>query len=363
MTPRQGTFTLYVGRMFAIRFFGLILFFVIVLQMLDLLNRSSDILAADSATAESLFRYVRLRAPEIVSQFTPFAALIGIVLTLAGLSHTSEITVMRAAGMSAHRVLFPFGFICALVALAHFTFHETVTVQSAEALDYWEANDYALDLPEDTGTRTNIRVSHDGEFIQAESAARYGDAVVLSDLTIYGFDDGGKTSQAILARAARHEDGVWRLFGVKSLNAITLAVDDREDVIWTNSLNPDLLFAMSLKPDQTTLGELIRKIGQLRNDHADTREAMTAFLSRFSKPMATLVMPLLGAIAGFGVHRQGVLLVRAIAGSVIGFAYFVAENLSLALGKLGVIPAIIGAFFPFALFMVVGFAILLAMEN
>ena len=79
--------------------------------------------------------------------------------------------------------------------------------------------------------------------------------------------------------------------------------------------------------------------------------------------MATLVMPLLGAIAGFGVHRQGVLLVRAITGSVIGFTYFVAENLSLALGKLGVIPAIIGAFFPLALFMVVGFAILLAMEN
>ena len=64
-----------------------------------------------------------------------------------------------------------------------------------------------------------------------------------------------------------------------------------------------------------------------------------------------------------GIHRQGVLLARAVSGSALGFAYFVAENLALALGKLGVLPAIIGAFFPFALFMVVGFAILLAMEN
>ena len=143
----------------------------------------------------------------------------------------------------------------------------------------------------------------------------------------------------------------------------SLEVTRSDTAVWTNSLDPEFLFALALKPDQTGLGELIRKIQQLREDRADAREAMTSFLSRFSKPMATLVMPLLGAIAGFGVHRQGVLLLRAVTGSALGFTYFVAENLSLALGKLGVLPAIIGAFFPLALFLVVGFAIILAMEN
>lgn len=363
MNSANSVFILYVGRMFLIRFFGLLLFFIIILQMLDLLNKSSDILEVDGAGAASMWRYVSLRAPQIASQFTPFAALLGIVLTLAGLSHTSEITVMRAAGMSVYRVLFPFGFVCALVAIAHFAFHETVTVRTSEALDYWEANEYALDLPADTGTRTNIRINFDGEFVSAESAARFGDSVLLTDVTIYGFDGAGLTDNVIEARAARHEDGVWRLFGVKSLSAGTLDVSRSEDAIWTNSLNPELLFALTLKPDQTSLGELVRKIRQLNSDRADTREAMTSLLSRFSKPMATLVMPLLGAIAGFGVHRQGVLLARAVSGSALGFTYFVAENLALALGKLGAMPAIIAAFFPFALFMVVGFTILLTMEN
>jgi lipopolysaccharide export system permease protein len=79
--------------------------------------------------------------------------------------------------------------------------------------------------------------------------------------------------------------------------------------------------------------------------------------------MATLLMPLLGAIAGFGVSRQGNQLIRAIAGAGLGFGYFVVENLMLAIGKLGVVPPMLGAFFPFALFIVVGFAILLAMES
>lgn len=359
----QSIFTLYAGRMFLVRFGGLLIFFVIILQMLDLLNKSSDILAVNGAGGAELVRYVSLRAPQIASQFTPFAALLAIVLTLAGLSHTSEITVMRAAGMSVNRVLAPFGVMCAIIVIAHFIFHETVTVRSFEELDYWEANDFALDLPEDRETRTNIRLKFDGEIIKAESALRSGDLVLMRDLTIYSVDDDGLADGGIEAGSARYENGVWRLFNVRSFDSRSLEVTRADTAVWTNSLDPEFLFALALKPDQTGLGELIRKIQQLSEDRADAREAMTSFLSRFSKPMATLVMPLLGAIAGFGVHRQGVLLLRAVTGSALGFTYFVAENLSLALGKLGVLPAIIGAFFPLALFLVVGFAIILAMEN
>ncbi|MFC2951367.1 LPS export ABC transporter permease LptG [Marinicaulis aureus] len=362
MKYARNILTNYVGRMFFVRFIGLLIFFVIILQMLDLLNRSSDILLAEGSGWPSLLRYISLRTPQIISQFTPFAALLGVVLTLAGLSHTSEITVMRAAGMSVNRVLFPLGFVCGLITLAHFIFHETVTVRTSELLDYWEVNDYAVDLPPESDTRTDIRINYDGEFISAESAARYGDAVVLTGVNIDDMND-GLFVEAIEARSARYADGAWRLYGVRNLNALDQTVSQADEVIWTNSLDPELLFAMTLEPEQTSLVELSAKIEQLNNDRADTRAPMTAFLSRFSKPMATLVMPLLGAIAGFGVHRQGVLLARAVTGAALGFGYFVAENLALAFGSLGVVPAIIGAFFPLAIFMVVGFSIILSMEN
>ena len=260
MSSTRGVFTFYVGWMFFVRFAGMLLFFVILLLMLDLLNESKYIMAVDGADAHSLLRYIRLRSPQIVSQFTPFAALLGIVVTLAGLSHTSEITIMRAAGMSVHRVLFPFGFMCAIIASAHFIFHEMVTVKTSEALDYWVANDYAIDLPEDDGARTGIRVNYDGQFIEAESAARFGPAVLLRNVTIYDFDDAGLMSNVIEARAARHEDGLWRLFGVRYLNAETRETSQTPDALWTNTLDPELLFALTLKPDQTTLGEL--KIGR-----------------------------------------------------------------------------------------------------
>lgn len=363
MTDFSGIFTHYVGRQFLVRFAGLLAFFVVILQMLDLLNNSDTILAADGAGISSIINYIGLRAPQIASQFAPFAALLAIVITLAVLNLTSEITVMRSAGLSVHRVLFPIGFFCLIISIFHFAFHELVVVGSTEKLSYWEANEYAVDLPPDQGTRTNVRLNFGEEFIHAGSAARIGETVRLNNVTINQLGDDGLIANVIEANSALFINEAWQLFGVENHDGTTLRKTTMDNIPWQTELNPELLFALSVNPDRTPMRELIGKVDQLRADGTDTRAATTSLLARFSKPLSTLVMPLLGAIAGFGVARQGAQLARAILGATLGFGYFVFENMALALGKLGVIPAMLGAFFPFALFLVVGFAILVAMEN
>lgn len=363
MNPIKEVFTNYVGRQFLVRFLGFLTFFVIILQMLDLLNNSEDLLAPEGAGFNSIMEYISLRAPQIVSQFAPFAALLAVVISLAVLNHTSEITIMRAAGMSIHRVLFPIGFVCLIISLSHFVFHETMVVPSTKKLAYWTANEFAVDLPPDQGTRTDLRLAIDDEFIRADSAARIGETVRLNNVNLTRLDNNGLVIAELAAQSALFINNSWRLYGVSNHDGTTLTTSNADDVEWQTSLDPELLFALSLNPDRTPLRDLARKIRQLDEDNADTRAATTTFLARLSKPLSTLVMPLLGAIAGFGVARQGAQLARAGVGAVLGFGYFVFENLALALGKLGVIPAMLGAFFPFALFMVVGFAILLAMEN
>lgn len=363
MKALDSVFLLYVGKQFAFRFLGLLAFFVIILQALDLLNRSEAIMAADGATTASIYRYVLLRAPEIVSQFTPFAALLAIVVTLSALNLSSEIVIMRAAGMSVHRVLMPVGVACALIAAAHFLFNELLVVRGSEELAYWDANDFAVGLEMDATTRTNIRLTHEGQIIHAASAARIGDGMRLTDVTIYDLDAAGLVRAVTEARRATFEAGRWRLFDVRGASGATAAAGSSPEREWATTLNPELLFALTLNPDRSAIPTIIRQIAQLRADGADARPAITSLLGRFSKPMSTLLMPLLGAIAGFGVSRQGNQLFRATIGAALGFGYFVAENLMLAVGKLGVVPPVIGAFFPFALFLVVGFAILLAMES
>lgn len=363
MNHFQGVFVTYVGRMFVSRFAGLLLFFVIILQMLDLLNNSSEIYAGDASSWRSIVKYISLRSPQIASQFVPFAALLGIVLTLTTLNNRSEITIMRAAGMSVQSVLFPISFFCLLISASHFVFHEAVAVSTYGRLSYWEANDYAMDLEQEDASRADVRYVHKGDFISAASAARFGDEIKLSDITVYKRNDQGLTKDIIKVDQASFLDGTWSISAATSLTTGDLSQKPAGISDWPTDLDPEVLFAISLNPEEAPLPALSQQIGKLKNAGADIANELTSFLGRISKPLSTLVMPLLGAIAGYGVTRSGAQLARAIAGAGLGFGYFVIENLMLAIGKLGAAPAFLSAFFPFVLFMIVGFAILLAMEN
>ncbi len=358
----DGVFTAYVGRLLVVRFLLLLIIISAIWQILDLLNHSDEIMAVDGATGLSLLRYVKLSIPQIISQFIPFAALLAIVFTLTSLSISSEITTMRAAGMSVNRVLFPVGLVCFAIAIGHFVFQELVAVKSIDRLAYWRANEFAIELPPSDKVRTKFRLNFDDQFISFDSAVRNDTQTKLQNVFIYERNE-FLISKSITATEAIYENGNWMLHGVSEAISETQQIIEKPQMEWPIAFNPDFLFALSLNPDRTRLPELWQKIEQMRADSADTRSEMTSFFSRFSRPLGTLIMPLLGAIAGFGIHRQGVMLARAVNGSLLGFTYFIVENISLALGKLGVLPAMIGAFFPLTLFLVIGFTIVLAMES
>lgn len=359
----DGTFLRYVGRMFTIRLVFFLIFFIVILQMLDLLNQSDNITAGPADDWKELLQYVSLRAPQIASQFTPFAGLLAIVVTLASLNLTSEITIMRAAGMSINRVLYPIGIVCVAIAFLHFAFHEMVVVKATEKLDYWEANDYSNNIDLNAETRTSINLVGDNQIVRIGSASRSGARIDLKDLTIMSLDERGLAQSLVEAESATWIEGEWEMQQVKTLTETTVTAQTIGRLPWQPQFDQELIFAVSNKPDQTSLPNLINQIRTLGADGVDIRAETTGLLSRFSKPMSILIMPLLGAIAGFGVSRQGGQLTRAITGATLGFGYFVIENLMLALGKLGTVPAVFGAFFPFAFFLVIGFTILLSMDN
>ena len=79
--------------------------------------------------------------------------------------------------------------------------------------------------------------------------------------------------------------------------------------------------------------------------------------------LSSVMMPLLGAVAAFGIARSGKLFVRAVIGMALGFAYFVADNFSLAMGNLGAYPPILAAWAPFLLFLLLGETVLFRTEE
>ncbi|HEY6869377.1 MAG TPA: LptF/LptG family permease, partial [Novosphingobium sp.] len=101
------TLTLYMVKQFATRVFGVLLMLVLVLQMLDLLSESGDILAQPGNGEAQLWTYVSLRTPQLIARFLPYSVLLATILTLATLNQNSEVIAMKASGLSAHQVLAP----------------------------------------------------------------------------------------------------------------------------------------------------------------------------------------------------------------------------------------------------------------
>ena len=76
-----------------------------------------------------------------------------------------------------------------------------------------------------------------------------------------------------------------------------------------------------------------------------------------------MLMPLLGAVAAFGLARSGKLFIRAVIGMFLGFAYFVADNFAVAMGNLGTDPPLLAAWAPFLLFLLIGETVLFRTEE
>ena len=94
-----------------------------------------------------------------------------------------------------------------------------------------------------------------------------------------------------------------------------------------------------------------------------TEEARTGWWHKISGPLSTVLMPLLAATAAFGLARSGKVLLRATIGMALGFAYFVADNFSLALGNYGAYPPFLAAWAPFLLFLLIGEFVLVRQEE
>ena len=362
-TVRATTITRYLVRLFISRFLFVLILLVAILQALDLLNKSDDILAVDGAGWASIANYILLRAPQLASQFTPFAALLATLITLGSLNQSSEIVVMRAAGLSTHRILFPLGIACAIIFVAHLLLHEAFVVKASARLDFWERNNYAVDLELRPNSQKEIWIQEDEKVINARWITQTVDSIILDKVTVYEKNDDGQLDSTATAEFASYRNGKWTLFDVLRVNANDLSTSASESEPWNVTLPPDKLAALALKPEWTYLATLFQNIRQFREAGLSTDDLDLAWFQRFSGPAASLVMPLMGAVAGFGVHRHGALLLRIIIGAALGFSYFVSENFMLAMGQFGVTPPLVSAFAPLSFTLLCGFSILFFTEE
>lgn len=353
----------YMARLFLTRTFAVLMLLVVVLQTLDLLGESGDILAYPGNGDAQLWHYVALRAPQIVSRFLPFSVLLGTLVMLASLNQNSEIIAMKAAGLSAHQILAPLIATALGVSLISFAFNERIVARSTAALTAWEAVDYGP-VPPSSGIKSNPWVRDGNNLVNVAIVAGRGEAVQLRNVQIYNRINNSLTT--IVQAPRGHYDAAnksWLLENARQFDVARGTQRQIGTVRFGRDIRPDQFTLAKVDPDALTFDELRAAISDLHDAGRPTAELEGNLWHKLSGPLSALLMPILGSVAAFGLARSGQLFIRAVMGMALGFAYFVADNFSLAMGSLGAYPPVLAAWAPFFLFLLVGETVLFRTEE
>jgi len=356
------TLTLYLAKLFVTRILAVLVMLVLVLQMLDLLGESGKILGQPGNGEAELLHYVSLRAPQLVARFLPYSALLATIITLATLNQNSEVVAMKAAGMSAHQVLAPLLLAAVVVAGVSFVFNERVVTRATATLEAWKDTEYGP-IPKDTGIRRNVYFADGSDILTAETLSGRGSAVVMRGVTFYKRDAQGMIGTQIRAPGATFANPGWRLESPTRFTVQTAQTEKLAPLVVATGLSPAQVAISGVDPDAENVIELRNSIDQLNAAGRRTDELEGKWWHKFSGPLSAVLMPLLGAVAAFGLARSGQLFVRAVIGMALGFAYFVVDNAALAMGNFGGYPPLLAAWGPFLLFLLIGETVLIRTEE
>jgi lipopolysaccharide export system permease protein len=357
----SATLARYTARMFLMRTLAFLAGLVLILMTLDLLGESGRILAVPGNGEAELWTYVSLRLPQLIALFLPFSVLLATLVTFMTLNQNSEVVIFKAAGISAHQILAPLILAGLLVAALNFAFNERFLVRANETLDRWKAAEYRP-IPADPGTGREVWVRAGEDLFHARRVEGLGADTRLIDVTVY-HRRGDRLQDILLGSEARPVAEGWRLVEARRFDVDSGRLTRSPTLDWLSVARPEQFTTQGVNADFLPFWELGPAIAALKAAGKPTDALVAKLNHKIAGPLSAALMPLLGAVAAFGLARSGKLFIRAVVGLALGFAFFVADNFAMAMADFGTYPPWAAAWAPFLLFFLVGEAVLFRTEE
>jgi lipopolysaccharide export system permease protein len=300
--------------------------------------------------------YALLRLPQLSFEMLPIAALIGSLLGLGGLANSSELVVMRTAGISVSR-------LAGMVAVSGLV----LTIGTAFIGEF-------ISPPTDYFART---MRNDARFekddIDFGNAAWVKDGPVILHLErinsefefggVYLFRFNEDHSLQSIARAENSgidDTDQWVLENVRETRFVGDGVRAMQASVALESfdLNSELLGITLVKPVSLSARGLMSYINYLKRNELTARRYETELWSRIARTVTVLIMPVLALGFVFGSLRSSGYGGRLMLGVLIGLGYFLASEMLANSGQVfNLNPAIVSWMPSAALLLIALFAL------
>ena len=327
-----------------------------------------DNLKGNYQHVDALF-FSGLRLPRRIYEYMPMACLIGCLAGLGSMAANSELTVMRAAGISINRIVFavlkPMAVLMFIsLLLGEYVVpsleriaqaHKAVAQGANEALSnkgkgYWHREG-------DTFMRFNA-VEPGGvlhgitRYEFTKSASKQSELDVTDTANEQRADE---LKQVVYAQRAIYQRSYWQMENI----VITHFENDKvwrekhETGRWNTELTPEKLSVVIVSPRDMSISGLYRYASYLDDQGLNSDAYMLSFWRKITQPLSTFALVILGISFIFGPLRSVTPGYRIFSGIIVGMIYKYAEELlspaSIVLGFEPILASIIPIGCSFAL--------------
>lgn len=295
--------------------------------------------------------YVLLTLPSLIYQLFPPVALIGSMIGLGMLSSSSELTVIRAAGVSMGRIISSVMKVGVLLMLIAVVLGEWLAPQAEQYAQTLRSAALAERISLKTKSGFWARDGHN--FIHVREILV--DAQ-LADVSIYEFDAQSRLQGITHANTASYQQDTWQLNDIRysKISEAGVVTQHQPSAEWGSLLSPTVLGVVAVKPDKLSILGLYKYIDYLHDNGLSAARYELAFWKKIMLPLATGVMVFLAVPFIFGTLRSVGIGQRIMVGTLLGIGFYLFNQTFGYLGLVYGMSPIVSAVLPPALFLGLG---------
>ncbi len=301
-----------------------VLFVILALDFISDLVDQLDSLKGGFTFFEAVI-YVFLSIPSSIYDFLPISALVGCLLGLGSLASSSELVVMRAAGVSIALIVWAVTRPILLFIVGGALLGEFV----APYMDQFADSRRSLVM----GTKRATQIER-GVWNREGNQFMHFNAVLpngkLYGVTRYQFDESNNLIEASFVDSAIYQgEGLW----IEQDGVVTRFGDskiERSEFVtrrWETEVSPDLLNILVLETDELPMQRLRSYSNYLTKQNLDSSEYQLVFWQKALQPLATMSLVMIAISFILGPLRQVTMGFRVFVGVIIGLVFQTSQQL------------------------------------
>ncbi len=309
--------------------------------------------------------YYLFMLPQIFFMMAPYSILLATVVCISSLSRNSELTAMRAGGISLLSITTPILLVSLFVTLIAIVSNEFITPFTNRKANYIQNVEVRKGKPRSIIQENRIWYHSKNntiwniEYLNPRTR-------IFKGVHIYFYESGNSLVMRLDASTAVHDGEYWIFEDVYIRKFDDL--DNQESSYFKRakyrfSEKPEDFFRIERKENEMSMRHIHQYRQKLRNEGLDSTRYDVDFHYKISYPFICVIMALIAIPFSLRSSRAGGIVFSCGLSIIVGFIYYYLFSMSISIGHGGALPPWLSAWGLNIIAIAFGFYMLLTIDS